>query len=446
MKSLFAILLLLSSSAFAFGPSAVVAVGKAELEQEKISFSGVEWSGVPLPEAKELADEIYKIFLNDFSVYTKLFLISDDKSYIQEISGERKDPQMRDWAQRGTNYLVRTLAQKADKATTITVIVYDIKMGFDIFKASKTVSRAMNFRAAAHDLSNGIYKAITRKDSIFTTRVALVCETKSIPGYAIKELFVMDFDGGNFQQLTHHDSVVLSPYISSDKTKILYTLIRPVNKIKRIELYLYDVSTRQSKVISDKPGINSGANFLPGDKEIVFTLSKDGNAEIYKMNLATSALTKITNHYAADVDPSINADGTLMTFLSNRPGKAMIYTMDPRGTEKDVKRISFVGQFNATPRFSPDGKEIVFSSWLDNTFDIFRINSEGQSLVRLTKGMGSNENPSFSNDGQFIVFSSQVVVNSKKATQTVYLMDKDGEILGPIRTPYEKCMAPRLSN
>ena len=53
MKSLLTVLLLLSSSVFAFGPSAVVAVGKAELEQEKISFSGVEWSGVAAPEAKE---------------------------------------------------------------------------------------------------------------------------------------------------------------------------------------------------------------------------------------------------------------------------------------------------------------------------------------------------------------------------------------------------------
>ena len=50
----------------------------------------------------------------------------------------------------------------------------------------------------------------------------------------------------------------------------------------------------------------------------------------------------------------------------------MIYLADPAGKEKDIKRIGFVGQFNATPRFSPSGEEIAFSSWVDNSFDILR--------------------------------------------------------------------------
>jgi TolB protein len=91
----------------------------------------------------------------------------------------------------------------------------------------------------------------------------------------------------------------------------------------------------------------------------------------------------------------------------------MIYTMDPSGVEKKVKRISYVGKFNAAPKFSPDGKYIAFSSWVDNRFDIYRIDSTGKNLVSLTKNFGSNEEPYFSPDGQFIVFTSQRVITSK---------------------------------
>ncbi len=163
------------------------------------------------------------------------------------------------------------------------------------------------------------------------------------------------------------------------------------------------------------------------------------------MNLKTKKLIRITKNYAQDVDPSMRADGERMAFLSNRSGPAMIYTLDPRHTEKNVRRISYVGKFNATPRFSPEGSEIAFSSWVDNRFDIFRIGVDGTNLVRLTKDFGSNEDPTYSPDGEFIAFSSQRVLSKKRVLQDVYIMDREGTILGNITSHFGKCITPRWS-
>ena len=124
----------------------------------------------------------------------------------------------------------------------------------------------------------------------------------------------------------------------------------------------------------------------------------------------------------------------------------MIYTLDPTGVEKKVKRISFVGDFNAAPRFNPEGTEIVFSSWVDNRFDIYRVSSDGKNLVRLTKNFGSNEEPWYSPDGQFIVFTSQRVITRKRAVQDVYIMNRDGEIIKKITQNFGKIYTPRWSN
>ena len=123
----------------------------------------------------------------------------------------------------------------------------------------------------------------------------------------------------------------------------------------------------------------------------------------------------------------------------------MIYTMDPSSLEKSVKRISYVGKFNATPRFAPDGKTIVFSSWLDNRFDLFRLSSNGKELYRLTKDFGSNEDPTFSVDGEFIAFHPLGLFPGARPTKNIYIMSDEGKIWGKITSNFGNCITPRWS-
>jgi TolB protein len=247
---------------------------------------------------------------------------------------------------------------------------------------------------------------------------------------------------------------VISPAVAPDNSKIMFSVIAShkevsrakVRIIKNIDLKVFDLKTRTFSSVSEKPGINSGAIFNASGEKIYLTLSFGGNADIYEMLLTGSNMRKITNHYGDDVDPSITRDGSLMAFLSNRSGRAHIYTMDPSQPEKDVKRISFVGQFNATPRFSPDGKEIVFTSWVDAGFDLYRISSDGNNLSRLTKDFGSNEEPVFSPDGEFIIFTSKKIISRERALQDIYIMNREGEILGQLTQNFGRCFSPQWTH
>ena len=367
------------------------------------------------------------------------------------VSAKNQSADYKLWDSKGVAYLLKTHAVKSlDQKISLSITGYNITERKKVFESTEQLN--LNLRELAHKISNGFYGSITGKRSIFTSRIIFVSDSASqnLPLKSrFKEMYIMDFDGGNVRRLTFHKGTVISPAISYDGKRVLYTLIKMTQtrrgKRRDTSLYMMDLDTGKSEVISNKKGINSGAVFLPDNEHIIMTLSHVGNAELFKMNLKTKTLTRITRSGSADVDPSISADGTILAFLSDRPGKPMIYTLDPRGQEQSVKRISFVGQFNATPRFAPSGTEIAFSSWLDNRFDIFKINADGSGLARLTQDFGSNEDPTYSPDGEFIAFSSQRVINRKKAVQNIYIMDKEGEILGQITKSFGNCITPRWS-
>jgi len=416
------------------------AVGEADLESSKFM---IEMPNVTVQltsaESKAVGDFV-DIINNDFSFYKKEFnvvkgigangfrgpdygfLTKQKISYFSEIKIFRRGPAL--------NYELHT---------------YSVGTKKRIINEKGTLPTT-NIREVAHQVADYIYQGIIKRRSIFQSKILFVSDRTGTRNDPKKELYIMDFDGNNKKQLTFHGGTVISPAISRDRTRVIYSLIRNLkSKRKRnINLRMLDLRTGKDILLSKRKGINSGAVFMPNnDNKIVLTLSHLGNAELFIMDLSSGKLKRLTKHYSPDVDPSISVDGTRMTFLSGRPGAAMIYTAHTSGVEKNVKRISFVGKYNATPRFSPDGREIAFSSWLDNRFDIFRIDADGNNLSRLTKDFGSNEDPSYSNDGQFIAFSSQRVLSRTKAVHNIYIMDRDGEILGSLTKGFGNCITPR---
>jgi TolB protein len=385
----------------------------------------------------EKGEKILEIVRNDFRFYSNYFSVLPKRVGLDGFNSINYESYVR----KEINYIVRANLEKIAGQLNLTYKVFSATQAKELYRSSIQVGK--NLRDIAHTISDMAYKKVVGKEPVFKHKIVFVSDAKRRSG--TKELYIMDFDGANIKRLTFHKGIVISPSVSPDGQSVLYSLIdeKKIKKNRRVTLRLLDLKTLKSQVISRRRGINSGAVFTADSKSIILTLSHQGNAELYKMNLASRKLERLTKSRAPDVDPSITADGSLLTFLSARPGKPMIYTMNPSATENKVKRISYVGQFNATPRFSPDGREIVFSSWLDNRFDLFKINSDGTGLGRLTKDFGSNEDPDYSKDGQFIVFTSQRVLSRKKALQNVYIMDTEGKIIGSLTENFGKCISPR---
>ena len=446
MKSLVLVIgCLLSFTVLAQNAVPVFAVGTAQDEQAKVGFSAFAKSGISGSQQKIL-DEVETLLKNDFAFYKHRF---ESVIITEPVSAPSWDA----WAGNSYQYVIGLKAKSAGAGVEVTAEVWNVQqkksMGTTSVKASGTA-----IRDQGHSFANSIYKMMTGKDSIFQAKIIFVSDRSSFGKDTRKELYAMDFDGRRVERLTFFNSTVISPAVNPDNTKVMFSLIedrrsmgnRRQIQTKNIDLKEYTFSTKKTTTIANNPGVNSGGVYSADGKSIYFTMTTSGNADIYEMALGGGKPRKITTHHGEDVDPTVTADGSRMSFLSNRPGRAHIYLADPRGTEKDVTRVSFVGQFNATPRFSPDGREIVFTSWVDNNFDLYKIDSKGGNLVRLTKDFGSNEEPWWSPDGEFIIFTSQRVLSRREALQDIYIMNREGEVLGQLTQGFGRTFSPRWSN
>ena len=67
--------------------------------------------------------------------------------------------------------------------------------------------------------------------------------------------------------------------------------------------------------------------------------------------------------------------------------------------------LTFRGNYNTTPEWSPKGDLIVFTARDERrAFDIFTVNVSSSEITRITQDQGNNEEPSWSPDGALLGF------------------------------------------
>jgi len=95
-------------------------------------------------------------------------------------------------------------------------------------------------------------------------------------------------------------------------------------------------------------------------------------------------------------------------FVSGRSGPPQIYRMNTDGA--DIVRLTTGEGEAVNPSWNPDGQRIAFAwtrGFEPGTYNIFIMDVATRNIVQLTHGAGRNENPVWAPDGIHLVFSSR---------------------------------------
>jgi len=315
----------------------------------------------------------------------------------------------RRWANMGAEALVLGEATPKGRSLMLEARLYDV-VKKELIVGKRYTGDITDLPYMVHRFADEIVFALTGENGIFQTKIAYVSKATGN-----KEIYLMDFDGRNGRQVTHHQSICLSPHFSPDGKKIAFTSYKGGNP----DLYIKDLRTMEERRVSHYPGLNISPAWSPDGQRLALTLSKDGNPEIYTIRPDGSELLRLTNHPAIDVSPSWSPDGKKMAFVSNREGNPQIYTMDVNG--QNVRRLTFDGTYNTHPAWSPRGDRIAFDALIDGNHNICTIQTDGSDFRILTANLNRCETPSWSPDGRHLVFSSNL-----DGEPHIFLMDAEG--------------------
>jgi Tol biopolymer transport system component/imidazolonepropionase-like amidohydrolase len=134
------------------------------------------------------------------------------------------------------------------------------------------------------------------------------------------------------------------------------------------------IPTRPLKFTTDE-GTWMSLDVSPDGRTIVFDLLGD----IYTVPIAGGPATRITSGSGFDGQPRFSPDGKSVVFVSDRSGSENLYLVDPDGQHlRPLTRGA--NQAYVSPDFTPDGQYIVVS----RSNDLWLYHKDGGSGLRLT--------------------------------------------------------------
>jgi TolB protein len=225
-----------------------------------------------------------------------------------------------------------------------------------------------------------------------------------------------------------------NPDWSRDGSKILFESTRD----GKYALYIINVDGTALHRITDLTSDNGQARWSKDNKQIVFYSGRDGHLQLYIMNADGSEQRRLANDDDVDYLPDLSPNRDQVVYVSHpqtqRVDADAIYLIRTDGTGKT--RLTVPGTSNNSPRWSPNGKQILFRQGviLDykkmtreevtqarNADEIWVMNKDGSGRTNLTKNTVRDFGAHWSRDGQTIYFMSE-----RERARGVYVMNVDG--------------------
>lgn len=193
-----------------------------------------------------------------------------------------------------------------------------------------------------------------------------------------------------------------------------------------------------------KEGSWISLDISPDGKTILFDLMGD----IYTMPATGGKATAITKGFAYDVHPRFSPDGKKILFISDRSGADNVWVIDTE--KKDTTQMTFdQNQYFPSACWTPDGEYIVYAKGRRNTklFMMHRKGGGGAQLIDAPANIKTID-PAVSADGRYVYYSQRFGAwnyNAQLPQYQIGMYDRNNAKTRNITSRYGSAFTPTLS-
>lgn len=220
-------------------------------------------------------------------------------------------------------------------------------------------------------------------------------------------LLVVLLGFGAWALLREDEPTIVASSVSAPEVEVTRLLVvtstvapqEPVEEPEVIAAVLIETPTPTNVVMpTDSPSPTAlpqpSATLPPSDTPIpaapdrvVFQSNRDGDFEIYIINVDGSNLQQLTNNSNIDDKyPAVSPDGRRIAFQAKsnaeRDSGWEIYVMDIDG--RNQTRLTSDSNWDRLPTWSPDGRQIAFISDRGGQFAVYVMDANGQNVRQAT--------------------------------------------------------------
>jgi TolB protein len=222
-------------------------------------------------------------------------------------------------------------------------------------------------------------------------------------------IFTSNADGTNPQQLTHAGSVSFDPSFSPNGKKIAYD--GATEEFDGFSIWVMRSDGTHRKRLGPDENCNAFPTWSPNGKKIVFIHYPDpdceGPPDIWIMRNDGGGARPLTNTPGVrELDPKFSPDGKRILFVAHTPGTFALSTIDKHGGDR--RQITPSNLAAAWGDWSPDGSRIAFANNANRPdSDVFIANADGTNIRKVAGGPGEDTtSPRWSPDGTKLLFAS----------------------------------------
>jgi Tol biopolymer transport system component len=230
------------------------------------------------------------------------------------------------------------------------------------------------------------------------------------------EIYVVNADGTGLTQLTSNSFKDYAPTWSPDGTRIAFASNRNDPNFATcvgifdgciINIFVMPATGGSPVQVTFAQASDQFPQFSPDEKFIAYSSDVSGASAIYKVDLETLVVSKLTPDSLRAGEPNWSPDGTRIAFSNNfypcatgrSDCRSDVFVMDADGTS--ITQLTQGFRNNGTPSWSPQGDRIVFTHSNSAQFQpqqIYVMNADGTGITRLTPARDNSFGPAWGSE------------------------------------------------